>query len=145
MVNLELPPRYKADDLERLLNERFRRIAALLPTSGSGGTSTGGSTTVVVTTPPPATGTLQLMEVLTVPLADGPGLQNISSVSDPVENALLAVDIMQSAVGGMEIAWSAQFAPGTSPDIPMLPLSRLKKLFVGKADLKWHDFSQLSA
>lgn len=37
MVSLELPSRYKPEDLERLLNERLRRIAGLLSTSGEAG------------------------------------------------------------------------------------------------------------
>lgn len=84
------------------------------------------------------------VETLTVNLVDGPGTTTVSSVNDAVEGALLAVDITQSAVGGREIAWSSQFHSNVSPDIPMWANSRVKKLFVGKADGKWHDFSQLS-
>lgn len=84
------------------------------------------------------------VETLTVDLVDGPGTTTVSSVNDAVEGALLAVTITQSAVGGRQVAWSAQFAAGTSPDIPMWAGTSQKKLFVGKADGKWHDFSQLS-
>lgn len=81
---------------------------------------------------------------LDVALVDGPGTTTITSAVDATEGAILAVVITQSAVGGRQIAWSAQFDSGTSVDIPMLANERVKKLFIGLGDGKWHDFAQLS-
>lgn len=91
-----------------------------------------------------AGGVSGLATPLMVDLVDGPGTTTISSAADATEGAILAVVITQSAVGGREIAWSAQFASGTTPDIPMLANEQIKKLFIGLADGKWHDFAQLS-
>lgn len=80
---------------------------------------------------------------LAVDLVDGPGTTNITSATDATDGAVLAVTITQSAVGGRQITWSSQFASDTSPDIPLLPNSVIKKIFVGRPDGKWHEFSQL--
>lgn len=82
---------------------------------------------------------------LDVQLPDGSGTTTISSASDATLGAILAVTIEQGpSTGGHQIAWSTQFAASTAVDIPMLPGERVKKLFVGLADGKWHDFAQLS-
>ncbi len=85
------------------------------------------------------------VETLTADLVDGPGTTTLSSVNDPTLGAILAVKIEQSAVGGRQIAWSSQFAASTSTDIGMWANAITKRLFVGMADGKWHDYSQLSA
>lgn len=54
----------------------------------------------------------------TVNLADGPGT---TTISESVVDGDLVVRIIQSAVGGREIAWSADFLTGTSVDIDLRP------------------------
>lgn len=85
-----------------------------------------------------------LTRTLDVALPDGAGTTTISAPNDASEGSLLAVEITQGgSTGGQEIAWSAQFAPSTTVDIPMEPGERTRKLFVGKADGLWYEFSQL--
>lgn len=80
-------------------------------------------------------------EALDVDLDDGPGTTAISSATDATAGAVLGVTITQSAVGGREVTWSSQFAAGTSTDILMEPNDVTKKLFIGKLDGKWYEFS----
>jgi hypothetical protein len=67
------------------------------------------------------------------------GAAIISSTASPsVIGAQLLTDITQSGSGGMQIAWSSQFASDTPTDIPMGPNERARFLFVAKGDMKWH-------
>lgn len=52
-----------------------------------------------------------------VALVDGPGTTTISYA--PVTGGLLIVEITQSAVGGRQVAWSADFHASSPIDIPM--------------------------
>jgi len=79
------------------------------------------------------------MAVEEVNLSAGPGTATISSTASPsVIGAQLLTDITQSGSGGMQIAWSSQFASDTPTDIPMGPNERARFLFVAKGDMKWH-------
>lgn len=80
-------------------------------------------------------------EALDVDLDDGPGSTAISSLTDATAGAVLGVTITQSAVGGRAVTWSSQFAAGTGTDILMEANEVTKKLFIGKLDGKWHEFS----
>lgn len=145
-MNLEMPARYNAEDLTRLLNERFRRIGAAfasapaaVPVSsggGSGGSGSGAGGTVV---------TVQQAEMLPVALANGPGVTVVGSTTAATFGALLAVEIQQGPAGGMQIAWSAQFASGTGVDIAMGSNEITRKLFLGKADGLWHEWTSMGA
>lgn len=142
-MNLEMPARFAAEDLPRLLNERFRRIGAALSSvsttvqSGGGTVSgSGGSGTVV---------SVQQAEILPVLLANGPGVTVVSSTTAATIGALLAVEIQQGPAGGMQIAWSAQFAAGTGVDIAMNSNEITRKLFLGKADELWHEWTTMGA
>lgn len=146
-MNLELPARYRPEDLERLLNERFRRITAALSkvqvsaptsTSSGGGTGTGGG----------GTGTIvlsQSTEILMVNLANGPGVTLVASATNATAGAWLAVEIGQGPLGGMQIVWSVQFAAGTGVDIAMGGNEKTRKLFLGKEDGRWHEWTSMGA
>ena len=145
-MNLEMPARFKMEDLERLLNERFRRIGAafdsvpaVVPSSGGGtgsGSGSGGGGAVL---------SVQLAEILPVSLANGPGVTTVSSTTNASSGALLAVEIQQGPAGWMQIAWSAQFAAGTGVDISMGANEITRKLFLGRADGLWHEWTTMGA
>lgn len=132
--NAEL--RYAVHAISTTRLASFLDVFKAFLTGGGGATSggaAGGGGAIV-------TGGVTVQEVT---LVDGPGTTTISASIDASPGAVLAMDISQSAVGGRQIAFSAQFATGTNVNIPMGPNERIKKIFIGLSDSKWYLFSIL--
>lgn len=110
-LNLELPARFSPDDLERLLNERLRRIAGLVgaTSTGAGGQTSTSAASLMLTVP----GTLSVRSSA-APLVKLASSRTVTKLVALVKQAPGGAGIvLRLLAGGAEIA-SATVADGAT-------------------------------